>query len=137
MEACKSSEHATGRNELGRPNFSEENPHWDKGVEAPNLEDLTNADDFKTPKKVRILPLMTKEADEDCVEVLDIGSMTPLNVDLTTLSPLEGTKRTAGDLGVRKVLSEWDGLAKKFGILKDRFAAHEALTGQTKEEVVA
>jgi hypothetical protein len=136
MEACKCSEHSTGRNELGELSFGEESPYWDKGVEVPNLEDLTNADDFKTPKKVRILPFMTKEADEDYVELLEIGSITPLNVDLTSLTPLEGTKRTAGNLGVRKVLSEWDGLAKKFGMLKERFLAHEALTGKAQEDVV-
>jgi hypothetical protein len=137
MDACKASEYVTGRNELGEISFGEENPYWDNGVEVPNLEDLSNADDFKTPKKVRILPFMTREADEDYVEVLEIGAITPLNVDLTTLSPLEGNKRSAGNLGLRKILSEWDGLAEKFGLLKNRFVAHEALTGQTKEDVVS
>jgi hypothetical protein len=73
MDACKASEYVTGRNELGEISFGEENPYWDNGVEVPNLEDLSNADDFKTPKKVRVLPFMTKEADEDYVEVLEIG----------------------------------------------------------------
>jgi hypothetical protein len=138
MDACKASEFATGRNELGELNLGEgrDIPHWDEHVGAPNLNDLTRADDFKTPKKVRIIPFMAKEDDEDYVEVIEIGSVAPLNIDLSTMSPLEGTKRTSGNLALRKILSEWDGLASKFGNLKTRFLAHEAVTGQTKDDVV-
>ena len=39
-------------------------------------------------------------------------------------------------MAVRRIVSEWDGLAKKFGALRERFLAHESLTNQTKGEVV-
>jgi hypothetical protein len=80
---------------------------------------------------------VSKEVNKDCVEVIQIGSVTLLNIDLTGLSPLEVAKRTAGNLALRKILNEWDGLSEKFEALKTRFLMHEAATGQTKEDIVA
>jgi hypothetical protein len=135
MEACQASELLTGRNELGT--LGRDTPNWNEDMEAPNLQDLVNADDFKTPKKVRVIANFKREEDEDYVEVVEIGTVSPLNIDLTGLSPLEGASKTSSNLALRRMLLEWDGLARKFGNLKSRFLAHEAMTGQTRDNVVA
>jgi hypothetical protein len=59
------------------------------------------------------------------------------NVDASNLTPLEGSKRTPGNVALKRIVMEWDGLTEKFGALKNRFLAHEALTGATKNDVVA
>jgi hypothetical protein len=137
MEACQASEYLTGRNEFGVLNLSGDIPNWDEHLEAPSLRDLENADDFKTPRKVRVLSPMKREDDEDYLEAVPIESVSPLHIDLTDLAPLEGLERTTGNRALRRIVLEWDGLAEKFGVLKNRFLAHEALTGQTREDVVA
>jgi hypothetical protein len=63
MDSCKASEFKTGRNELGV--LSSGGSWGDDLGEAPSLQDLVDADDFKTPKKVRIIPSLSREADED------------------------------------------------------------------------
>jgi hypothetical protein len=52
MDACKASEYLIGRNEFGVLSDIGDIPNWDAHLEAPKLQDLVNADDFKTPKKV-------------------------------------------------------------------------------------
>jgi hypothetical protein len=52
VDACKASELKTCQNKLGQIGHKGDTPDWDKHMEAPNLENLTNADDFKTPKTV-------------------------------------------------------------------------------------
>jgi len=137
MDACKASEYSTGRNELGELDQKRDIPNWDEHLEAPSLQDLVNADDFKTPKKVRVIPAMRKEDDEEYVEAVEIGAVPPLNIDLSDLSPLEGEKKTSGNLALRRIMLEWDGLAGKFGALRNRFLAHESLTGRTRDDVMA
>jgi hypothetical protein len=47
---------------------------------------------------------MTKEEDNDCVEVIEIGVLAPLNIDLSALTLLEGPKRTTGNLATWKIM---------------------------------
>jgi hypothetical protein len=49
-------------------------------VWGTNVQDLVDADDFKTPKKVRIISFTTQDEEDDHVEVAKIGTLTPLNV---------------------------------------------------------
>jgi hypothetical protein len=137
MDVCKALERTTGQNELGELSTGRDFLNWNEHMEATNLQDLVNADDFKTPKKVRIISFMTKDEEDDHVEVAEIGTLTPLNVDELNLTPLEGSKRTPGNVALRRIVMEWDGLAEKFGALKNRFLMHEALTGATKDDVTA
>jgi hypothetical protein len=52
---CKRVEEATGHNKPEAPqDFS-----WD-AVDRPSLKDLERANDFKTPKKVRVMPGICK-----------------------------------------------------------------------------
>ena len=52
--------------------------------------------------------------------------------------PSEDNKKTTGNLAVRKIVPEWDGLLEKFRVLTTRFLTHEAIrTGKSKDEVVA
>ena len=95
---------------------------------------LENAADFKTSKKVRVILGMIKIEEDDYVEVVEIGSVSPLNIDITNRTPLEGDKKTTGNLAVRKIVSEWDGLSEKFGVLTTRFLTHEAITGKSKDD---
>jgi hypothetical protein len=137
MDACKASELRTGRNEFGMFAGEEDTPDVNEHrLLAPSLQELADADAFKTPKKVRVIAALEREVDEDYVEITEIGSVSALNIDLTGMSPLEGTKRTAGNLAMRRVLSEWDSLAACFRVLKSRFLDHEALTGKTRDDVV-
>jgi hypothetical protein len=137
MDACKASECRTGRNELGELNPRGEIPDWEEHVEAPSLEDLANADDFKTPKKVRIMAPWKREPDDAYHEPPEIGSVPPLNIDLSDILPLEGLQKTPKNQALLRIMLEWDGLALNFGTLKSRFLAHETLTGQMKEDVLA
>jgi hypothetical protein len=134
MDSCKASEFKTGRNELG---VLSSGGSWEDDLgEAPSLQDLVDADDFKTPKKVRIIPSLSREADEDYTEAEEIGVIPPLNIDLSGVTPLEGNEQSSENLALRKIMFEWDGLAKQFGALKERFLAHEGVTGRTKDHVV-
>jgi hypothetical protein len=135
MNAHKASESLTGRNEFGQFGSEMDIPNLSENA-APNLPDLSNKD-FKTPKKACIVPFMMKEEDEDCVEAVEIGTVLPLNVNLTDLAPLEGDSKTPDNRAMRRIVLEWDGVAEKFGTLKNRFVALEALTGRTKDDVVA
>ena len=137
MEACQASELSTGRNEFGLLSDDEDIRNWEAHLETPSLRALENAADFKTPKKVRVISGMVKEELDDYVEVEEIGTVSPLNIDITNWSPLEGDKKTIGNMAVRKVVSEWDGLSKKFGMLTTRFLSHEVLTGKSKEDMVS
>ena len=131
MEACQASELATGRNKFGLLDEVREIPDWEVHLDAPSLCALENAADFKTPKKVRVISGMIREEEDDYVEVVEIGSAPPLNIDITNWTPLEDDKKTTGNLAVRKIVSEWDGLSEKFGVLTSRFLTHETITGST------
>ena len=67
---------------------------------------------------------------------MQIGLVSPLNIDITNWSPLEGGKKTTENLAVRNIVTEWGGLSGKFGVLKTRFLVHEAITGKSKDDVV-
>ena len=106
MEACQASELATGRNEFRLLSNDKDLPNWEAHLETPSLcAYFENAADFKTPKKVRVISGMVKEELDDYVEVEEIGSVSPLNIDITNWTPLEGDKKTTGNMAVRKVAS--------------------------------
>jgi hypothetical protein len=117
MDACKASEYKTGRRELSPTSTGEEPQSWDQHLEAPNLQELADADDFKTPKKVRIVSGLKRDVDEDYPDTSEIGTIPTLNLDLSTLSP---QPKSVGNQALRRIIMEWDSLARSFGILKSR-----------------
>ena len=77
MEGCKASYFLTGRNTRGELSDIGDTPNWDAHLEAMELQDLVDADDFKTPKKVWVICAMEKEGGEDYVEVMHISLVSP------------------------------------------------------------
>ena len=137
MDACKAAEAHTGDLELAQPRSGEPSPlDWEEAIEAPSLQELADADDFKTPKKVRIIGSLRKEADETYTDPPEIGVISPLNLDLTQVSLLEGKARSVGNLALRRIMFEWDGLALKFGALKSRLLSSESMAHQMRDDVV-
>jgi hypothetical protein len=91
VEECTASECSTGWNGSGKLGDVKDISNWDTHLEATNFQDLVNADhDFKTPEKVRVVSAMQKEEKKDCNEVVEIGSVSPFCIGLTTTTPLEG-----------------------------------------------
>jgi hypothetical protein len=104
MEACMASELITTRNEFGKLSDTDDIPDWDAHIEAPNLEASVFAVNFRTPKKVQVIAATKKEVIEDFVEVVEIGTVSPLNVALPALTPLEGPKKTPGIVALCRIL---------------------------------
>jgi hypothetical protein len=124
MDACKATEFATGRNEQGVFESEEEVVIlFDEA--APSLRQLESADDFKTPKKVRMVEGLTQDSEESYVEPASIGSISPLNIDLSDMEPLADPDISTERKAVRKILLEWDRLGQSFGDIKLRLASHE------------
>jgi hypothetical protein len=139
MDSCKkASEGKTGRNKLGdQSTGGGSSPDWEH-VEAPNLQDLSDADDFKTPKKVRFIMSFTKEVDEEVVDYPVIGTILPLDPDLSRIPNLEGLEDdTPTNRGLRRILVQWNGLTDVLGRLKNRFLIDENISATMKENVVA
>jgi hypothetical protein len=101
-DSCKASEFKTGRNELSDPTSS---PEWDR-EEVPSLQELLDADDCKTPKKVKCVPSFKREADDTFVDYPKIGEIAWLNIDVAGLPPwrdLTGPHRPAMENYARSV----------------------------------
>ena len=60
-----------------------------------------------------------------------------MNIDLTKLSPLEGNKKTTGNLALGRIIFEWAWPLEMFEALKNQFLVHKSLRGQTRDNVVA
>jgi hypothetical protein len=72
FDDCNTPEDATGENELEPVR----NDSWE-AIQHPSLEELERANDFKTPKKVRVLPEYL-----DCEELYEavcLGNIDPLD----------------------------------------------------------
>jgi hypothetical protein len=138
MDSCKASEGKTGRNELGDLSAGEtSSPDWEH-VEAPSLQDLSDADDFKTPKKVRFILSFTKEVDEEVIDYPVIGTILPLDLDLSRIPNLEGLEEgTPTNRGLRRILVQWNGLTDVLGRLKNRFLIDKNISATMRENVVA
>ena len=139
MDACKAAEIHTGRIELSRsvPGSPATPPTWDDTLEPPSLQELADADDFKTPRKVRIISSLKRETDEIHTEPPEIGNISPLNLDLTKVTPLSDKSRSVGNQALRRIIFQWDGLAEKFGNLKSRLLSNEIISQQMRDDVVA
>jgi hypothetical protein len=73
FDGCNMVEEVMGRNKLDAPlDLS-----WE-AVDRPSLEDLERANDFKTPRKVRVMPGFVDQTVTYKIEAL--GQMDPLNV---------------------------------------------------------
>jgi hypothetical protein len=97
VEACMASELTTGRNKFGKLSNPGDIPDWDAHIEAPNLECLVLADNFKTPKKVQVIAAMKKEVDKHFVEVVEIGMVSPLNANLFSTNSFGRPKENSGE----------------------------------------
>lgn len=89
------------RNELSKPSSS---PDWEERVEVPSLQDLTDADNFKKPKKVQLIPSFKREADDTFVDYPKIGEVPWFYVNVGGLPPLEGPERTLADHAFRQIM---------------------------------
>ena len=87
MDACRASEAKTGRHELALPSPREDMPPWEEDFEAPSLQELDDADDFRTPKKVRLISGLKKQVAEEYSHLPEIGSVPLLLLDLSAVTP--------------------------------------------------
>jgi hypothetical protein len=110
FDGCNTSEEATGENELEAP----KDVSWE-AIQRPSLEDLERANDFKTPKKVRVLPnYLVGENEGVSFEVIRLDPIRPL--DLTELSAIQDDP-TPSQKAVRHIFHSWDDIRRNFQVL--------------------
>ncbi len=107
FDGCNTSEASTGHNELK----GVRGDTWDS-QDRPSLEDLEIANDFKTPKKVRLLPEFSEPEEE--LEDVQLDAIPQL--DLTGLTPVKG-EPSASQKAVRQIFESWSDVRTNFQIL--------------------
>jgi hypothetical protein len=107
FDGCNTVEDATGQNELDAPS----DLSWEV-LARPSLEDLERANDFKTPRKVRVMPGFSDPVDFYKMEYL--GHIDPL--DLRGLLPISGAP-TPSQKAVRQMFEGWDVIKENFEVI--------------------
>ena len=138
---CKAAEDSTGDNELGSgPGVPQEND------ERPSLEFLEKANDFHTPKKVKVSSLYNNEGTEE----LNLGYVNPLNtkdlsssetgqseVQSTLQDMLEGWKINFQQLPCLKQLDQRQGRGCWSGVCLARETDRLYERGRRKDSVAS
>jgi hypothetical protein len=109
FDGCNASEEATGANEL---HFSKDEA-WEY-LHHPSLDELEKANDFKTPRKVRVkLDLKNEVVRQDIL----LASITSL--DLTRLVSIKHDVITPSQAGVREMFRNWETIKNNFQVIGD------------------
>jgi hypothetical protein len=115
FDGCNTVEEVSGANELDAPT----DLSWE-AVDRPSLEDLERANDFKTPRKVRVMPGFVEQIVTYKMETL--GEMAPL--DLSDLPPISGAPSTS-QKAVRQMFEGWDVIKDNFILIWSRISTDD------------
>jgi hypothetical protein len=115
FDSCNASEEATGNNELQPP----KDDAWEY-LSHPSLDELEKANDFKTPRKVRVKLDMKSEF---IYEPIQLGSINLL--DLTQLGVTKSDVMTPSQAGVREMFRGWEVINNSFQVLGDTLILQE------------
>jgi hypothetical protein len=114
FDGCNASEESTGKNELQ----SFEYDTWEH-LQRPSLDELERANDFKTPKKVRLHFDLEQEIKEEPVL---LGPL--MSLDLTRLQPIKDS--SPSQTAVRSMFAGWEVIKKNFESLSKTMLARES-----------
>jgi hypothetical protein len=115
FDGCNTTEETTGFNELEAP----QDDTWE-AIDRMSLEDLERANDFKTPRKVRMMPGFWDH--EDAFKMVKPEQMDAL--DLTGLFPLEGAP-SPNQKAVLQMVEGWERIKSNFEVLWNTVKAYE------------
>jgi hypothetical protein len=119
FDGCNTLEEATGENELEAPHDTS----WEEAVERPSLEDLERANDFKTPRKVRLMSGFVEAI--HTFEMVALGRIQPL--DLSGLQSIGGIP-TPSQRAVRQMFEGWDTIKDNFELMWSTMMSQEEKT---------
>jgi hypothetical protein len=118
IDGCNTVEEITGQNELEASNDASR-----EAIEHPSLEDLERTNDFKTPRKVRLMPGFVDAT--YTYEIFTFG-----HIELLDLSGLQsiGGKPTPSQRAVCQMFDGWDMIKENFELIWLTMMAHEEKT---------
>jgi hypothetical protein len=115
FDGCNASEEVTGDNELQ----SSKDDAWEY-LHHPSLDELEKANDFKTPRKVRVKLDMKSEDGRQPIQLGPINSL-----DLTRLTTLKNDVMTPSQAGVREMFRGWEAIKNNFQVVGDTLISQE------------
>jgi hypothetical protein len=115
FDGCNASEEATGDNELQAP----KDDTWEY-LHHPSLDELEKANDFKTPRKVRVKLDMKSEGGRQPIQLGPINSL-----DLTRLTTIKNDVMTPSQAGVREMFRGWEVIKNNFQVVGDTLTSQE------------
>jgi hypothetical protein len=124
FDGCNASEEATGENELQGTGYDSS---WDH-LQRPSLDELERANDFKTPKKVRLLLDLDMEVKEEPIRLDPLVSL-----DLTRLPA--NNDMTPSQAAVRSMFAGWESIKKNFEALGQAMLASDDRTQEDRVEI--
>jgi hypothetical protein len=127
FDGCNTLEESTGENELEAPHDTS----WE-AVERPSLEDLERANDFKTPRKVRLMPGFVEAI--HTFEMVALGRIQPL--DLSGLQSIGGIP-TPSQCAVRQMFEGWDTIKDNFELMWSTMMSQEEKTKNDQISITA
>jgi hypothetical protein len=107
FDGCNTTETLTGYNELETP----KDVSWE-AIDRPSLEDLERANDFKTPRKVCLMPGVWDN--KDTFELIKPEQLDTL--DLTGLFPIKGSP-SPNQKAFLQMIDGWDRIKGNFELL--------------------
>jgi hypothetical protein len=116
FDGCNASEESTGDNELQASTHDS----WEH-LQRPSLDELERANDFKTPKKVRLHFDLEQEVK---VELVQLGPL--LSLDLTRLQPIKDI--SPSQTAVRAMFVGWEVIKNNFEALDKTMVSREDRT---------
>jgi hypothetical protein len=116
FDGCNASEEATGEDNELQPTKDDA---WEY-LHHPSLDELEKANDFKTPRKVRVKLDMKSEV---IYEPIQLGAINSL--DLTRLGAIKSDVMTPSQAGVCAMFRGWEVIKNNFQVLGDTLILQE------------